>query len=74
MMSLFRMSKTTLWRHVKEGRVPEPIYIGRSPLWQKSLVEQWIGGKSASQPKKVEQWVGGKSASQPKKRDHDELC
>lgn len=52
MMSLFRMSKTTLWRHVKEGRVPEPIYIGRAPLWHKNQVEEWLGDKMGIKPKR----------------------
>lgn len=45
MMSLFRMSKTTLWRHVKEGKFPEPVYVGRSPLWNQKRVEAWLEEK-----------------------------
>mgnify|MGYP000875105248 FL=1 len=44
-MTLFRMSKTTLWRHVKEGKFPEPVYVGRSPLWNQKRVEAWLEEK-----------------------------
>lgn len=44
-MSLFHMSKTTLWRHIKEGKFPEPVYVGRSPLWNQKRVEAWLEEK-----------------------------
>ncbi len=44
-MTLFHMSKTTLWRHVKEGKFPEPVYVGRAPLWNQKRVEEWLEEK-----------------------------
>ena len=44
-IALFRMSKSTLWRHIKEGKFPEPIYIGRAPLWPLATLEGFLGEK-----------------------------
>ncbi len=41
-MSLLKLSKTTLWRHIREGKVPQPVYIGRSPLWHKQTLHRWL--------------------------------
>ena len=42
MLATFRCSKSSLMRWVEEGRVPDPIYIGRSPLWHKDTLEAWL--------------------------------
>lgn len=61
-MSLFRLSKTTLWRHVKEGKFPDPVYVGRTPLWRQHTLEGWLGEKI------------GEPIRPKRKRDIDELC
>lgn len=61
-MSLFRLSKTTLWRHIKEGKFPLPVYVGRAPLWHQTTLEGWLGEKIGAPPRSN------------RKRDYDELC
>jgi predicted DNA-binding transcriptional regulator AlpA len=58
MIGLLRISKATLWRYVKEGKVPSPIYVGRSPLWHRKTFEELV-----SPP-----------VTAPRKRDISELC
>lgn len=62
MMSMLRCSKTTLWRHINDGRLPKPIYFGRAPLWNQQHVERWLAEKMGVEPKPA------------RKRDYDELC
>ncbi len=50
-MSLLKLSKTTLWRHIREGKVPQPVYIGRSPLWHKLTFHRWLDDLGAFSPK-----------------------
>ena len=32
-------SRASLFRDRKEGRIPEPIYLGNKPLWRESEVD-----------------------------------
>lgn len=66
-MDLFRMSKSTLWRHVKEERFPPPIYIGRTPLWHQSTLERWLGQQHGVDANRS-------ADAQAKKRDLDEFA
>jgi prophage regulatory protein len=37
------MSRTELWRHVKEGNFPKPIKLGaRTTVWTEASVDAWI--------------------------------
>lgn len=42
MLGILKLSKSTLLRYIDDGRVPQPIYIGRSPQWHLRTVEQWL--------------------------------
>lgn len=41
-MRLLKMSRTTLWRHIRDGNVPEPIRIGTTVRWHKITFENWM--------------------------------
>lgn len=43
-MSLFGMSKSTLWRHIGQKKFPKPVYLGKTPLWHKQTIERLIEG------------------------------
>lgn len=45
MMRLFRCSKTSLWRYVKDGDVPAPIKLGGSSLWREQDILAWLAAK-----------------------------
>jgi predicted DNA-binding transcriptional regulator AlpA len=64
MIALMRISRVTLWRHIKDGTIPEPKRIGRTSLWQKIAIERWL---------EEEHGITG-NAPKPKRRDIDELC
>jgi hypothetical protein len=34
-------SSTTLWRKIRDGRFPPPIYIAGSPCWSVDALEAW---------------------------------
>ncbi len=62
-MQLFRFSKSTLWRLVKDESFPEPIYVGRTPLWHENTLTSWLSEQHGLDVSKA-----------AKKRDIDELC
>lgn len=39
---LLRKSKGQVRRLFGEGKLPEPIYIGRTPMWPRQVIEGWI--------------------------------
>ncbi len=41
------ISKTGIYRHVKQGSIPAPIYVGESPRWVLSEVNAWIRAQCA---------------------------
>jgi predicted DNA-binding transcriptional regulator AlpA len=41
-MAIMRMSRTTLWRHVVAGHIPEPIKMGKTIRWHKITFENWV--------------------------------
>ncbi len=65
-MSLFRFSRSTLYRHVRDRNFPEPIYVGKHPLWHKETIEKWLKDSHglALKPQQAAR----------KKRDIDGLC
>ena len=52
MQTLLCASRVTIWRWVKDGLIPEPIYIGNRPLWHKSTVEKFLSKKGVVIKKK----------------------
>jgi predicted DNA-binding transcriptional regulator AlpA len=28
-------SRATIWRYVRDGKLPEPVYLGAAALWQR---------------------------------------
>lgn len=39
-MTLYSISSTTLWRHVKSGEIPKPFYIGKTRFWRYEDLKQ----------------------------------
>lgn len=40
------VSRSFIYRHRKEGELPEPIYLsGRTVVWIRSSIEKWIQNK-----------------------------
>jgi len=46
------LSKTTIYRMVKDGRFPRPIHLGscRAVAWLEEDIENWLADKIASRP------------------------
>ena len=38
----FHISKTTLWRHRKQGYISPSKYVGRKPLFTQSDIEEYL--------------------------------
>lgn len=43
-------SSTTLWRKVKSGSFPQPIYIGAKKFWYQDTVTQWLKENTRTEP------------------------
>ena len=41
-LALLSMSRTSLWRHVKAGTVPKPIYIGSAKRWRAFDIAEFV--------------------------------
>lgn len=40
------LSRTTLWRRVRDGQFPKPIRLGPNAVgWRLSAVQEWIDGR-----------------------------
>ena len=37
-----RMSRTAVWQLIKDGKLKEPLYIGRTRRFRESYIEAWI--------------------------------
>jgi len=57
---------------VRSGRMPEPVYLGRSrPLWKRSDLMEWIeAGCPVQDPDKLAEWeeMQARSAERRKRR------
>ena len=42
------VSDMALWRWIKFGKIPPPIYIGRRRYWRQSDLESWLNSKSGT--------------------------
>lgn len=42
LMSMLSISSTTLWRHVKNGELPKPVYIGKRRYWSRATINTFI--------------------------------
>ena len=39
------ISRTTLWRWIRDGRFPEPIRLSpRRRVWKESALQEWMNG------------------------------
>ena len=36
-----RISRTTLWRWVRDGYLPRPLRLGKKTGWPRSVIENW---------------------------------
>lgn len=57
MLAALKCSKSTLMRYIDDGKVPQPIYVGRSPQWHLKTVEQWLAdqhGVKVTKPRRAE--------------------
>lgn len=45
------VSDRTIRRWLKEDKLPQPIRIGRSPLWKSKEVDEWLVADSGLPPK-----------------------
>lgn len=44
---LLRKSKGQVRRLFGKGKLPEPIYVGRTPMWPRQVIERWIQAEIA---------------------------
>lgn len=67
-MALFRMSKSTLWRHIGRNKFPKPVYLGNTPLWHKQTLVRLIEGLGVN--------FDGAAVTQAadRRREIDEFC
>jgi prophage regulatory protein len=48
--ALTTLSRTTLWRRVRDGKFPSPVRISDGRVaWPKAVVEQWLKEKADPQ-------------------------
>ena len=43
--SQMEVSRATIWRWVKEGKLPSPVKINRCTRWSEREVQEWITAK-----------------------------
>lgn len=43
--NLLGISRATVWRWVRDGRLPQPISMGRLRRWRKSDITSFINGR-----------------------------
>lgn len=43
-----QLSRASIYRHVKAGRLPSPVRLGKHCRWVESEVEQFISGLAAA--------------------------
>ena len=67
-MALFRMSKSTLWRHIGHNKFPKPVYLGSTPLWHKQTLERLVEGLG------VNFGAIGVTQATDRRREIDEFC
>ena len=49
---LLAMSRSTVYRHVAAGRLPEPTRLtSRCIVWKASVIHAWIAGLAADRPR-----------------------
>lgn len=39
---LLNIGVVTLWRRVKDGKVPSPVYFSQSPVWNVGMLRDFI--------------------------------
>jgi prophage regulatory protein len=44
-LELIPISKSTLWRRVQDGSIPQPIKLGRRVLWHKEMLLEAFNAK-----------------------------
>jgi predicted DNA-binding transcriptional regulator AlpA len=50
---LIAVSTRTLWRLVRAGQFPRPIYVGGSSRWRQVDVESWVQSQDFGKARKV---------------------
>lgn len=41
------LARSTIWRHVAEGRFPAPVRHGRSTFWKESAIAEFVSNLAA---------------------------
>ena len=44
-----RVCRTQIWRMINDGRLPEPLRVGRLRRWRESDIDTWIRDLTAAQ-------------------------
>ncbi|WP_420636997.1 helix-turn-helix transcriptional regulator [Candidatus Palauibacter sp.] len=51
-LGMTKLSRTTLWRRIREGEFPRPVRLGgarsRAVGWHRSEIEEWLRGRPAA--------------------------
>jgi predicted DNA-binding transcriptional regulator AlpA len=42
------ISRVTVWRGVRAGRLPAPVRVGGRVLWSSAEIDAWIAGRLAA--------------------------
>lgn len=45
--AFYSIGQSTLWRWIGEGRIPQPIRIGRRTFWDSETLEQHVNSLTA---------------------------
>jgi len=48
---LLDTSRTTIWRLLRAGEFPEPLFIGSRRAWRLTDIETWIEARASQPPK-----------------------
>ncbi|MFW6119264.1 MAG: helix-turn-helix transcriptional regulator [Planctomycetota bacterium] len=52
-----KVGRSTLYRHVSTGRVPEPLKLGGATRWRAEEIADWIA--AGCPPRNRWEWEGG---------------
>jgi predicted DNA-binding transcriptional regulator AlpA len=49
----------TIWQYVNDQLMPEPIHVGRTLLWRRSVIEEWARDRPKPGRPRKERIAGG---------------
>ena len=45
LLKIWPVTQMTLWRHLKTGDIPKPLYVGKRRYWRREDIELWLANE-----------------------------